>query len=378
MRNIDVTPRPLAELASHLSDAATKRLDAVVDAGRRLGQGRTIFNITPSAAADSGVAEAVETITALALDAGIDTRWYQLDMPAPFRVLSERLDNWLHGYDGDGGVLRDKERDLYEHVLSSNAENLVDEISNGDIVVLHEAATAGLAQAFSEAGAWVVWRCHGGTEDLNEHSQLAWSFLEPYLDWANRMVFTRDVYRPPFAPPDSCDVIAPSIVPDSPKNRVLDLDESLSIVRLAGIFDGVAPFDAVPFIREDGRPGVIEKLDGVMLAGGPVPQGARVVTQVSRWSALKGNVQLIEAFAADRELPTTCTCCWWGRLWIVRAGKLPGWLTALVASRSWLPTTGILLRRPACWRRCLTPMRYCRRRWLSGCTWPLSQCLTAR
>ena len=56
MRNIDVTPRPLAELASHLSDAATKRLDAVVDAGRRLGQGRTIFNITPSAAADSGVA----------------------------------------------------------------------------------------------------------------------------------------------------------------------------------------------------------------------------------------------------------------------------------------------------------------------------------
>lgn len=302
MRNIDVTPRPLAELASHLSDAATKRLDAVVDAGRRLGQGRTIFNITPSAAADSGVAEAVETITALALDAGIDTRWYQLDMPAPFRVLSERLDNWLHGYDGDGGSLRDKERDLYEHVLSSNAENLVDEISNGDIVVLHEAATAGLAQAFSEAGAWVVWRCHGGTEDLNEHSQLAWSFLEPYLDWANRMVFTRDVYRPPFAPPDSCDVIAPSIVPDSPKNRVLDLDESLSIVRLAGIFDGVAPFDAVPFIREDGRPGVIERLDGVMLAGGPVPQGARVVTQVSRWSALKGNVQLIEAFAADREL----------------------------------------------------------------------------
>ena len=116
------------------------------------------------------------------------------------------------------------------------------------------------------------------------------------------MVFTRDVYRPPFAPPDSCDVIAPSIVPDSPKNRVLDLDESLSIVRLAGIFDGVAPFDAVPFIREDGRPGVIERLDGVMLAGGPVPQGARVVTQVSRWSALKGNVQLIEAFAADREL----------------------------------------------------------------------------
>ena len=78
------------------------------------------------------------------------------------------------------------------------------EISSGDIVVLHEAATAGLAQAFSEAGAWVVWRCHGGTEDLNEHSQLAWSFLEPYLDWANRMVFTRDVYRPPFAPPDSC------------------------------------------------------------------------------------------------------------------------------------------------------------------------------
>ena len=64
----------------------------------------------------------------------------------------------------------------------------------------------------------------------------------------------------------------PSIDADSPKNRVLDLDEAWSVARLSGIFTGEPPFEAVPFMRHDGRADAFRGLaDDPVLAGGPVP-----------------------------------------------------------------------------------------------------------
>ena len=83
---------------------------------------------------------------------------------------------------------------------------------------------------------------------------------------------------------------------------MLDLDDSWSVARLSGFFDGQAPFDAVPFIREDGRPDAFRGLkdDGADAGfGAPVPQGARIVTQVQRWDRLKGGLELVEAFASQ-------------------------------------------------------------------------------
>ena len=49
------------------------------------------------------------------------------------------------------------------------------------------------------------------------------------------------------------------------------------MARLSGIFADKPPFEAVPFMRHDGRADAFRGLaDDPVLAGGPVPLGARV------------------------------------------------------------------------------------------------------
>ena len=51
MRTIDVAPLPLSELESHLDEVASHRLNGGIDAARVLLEGRTVWTVTPSAAA---------------------------------------------------------------------------------------------------------------------------------------------------------------------------------------------------------------------------------------------------------------------------------------------------------------------------------------
>lgn len=299
MRTIDVAPLPLSDLESHLDEVATRRLRDGVAAARNLLEGRTVWTITPTSAAASGPAEIVAPLVGYALDIGIDARWLVLDAPREFNTIAARLHAGIHGDRGDGGKLAEKQRDIYEHVIASNAENIVDDIRDGDVVILHDPPTAGLAKALKAAGATVIWRCHLGAQDTGDTGQRAWAFLDRYLEEVDLVVVSRPNYRPPFVEPERCAVIAPSINPDSPKNRVLDLDEAWSVARLAGVFDGEPPFDAVAFVHEDGRPDAIRELPTLAGAGLPVPQGVRVIAQVSRWDRLKGGKELVDAFAEN-------------------------------------------------------------------------------
>lgn len=314
MRTIDVAPLPLSDLESHLGELAIRRLGDAVAAADALLDGCTVWTVTPTSSASSGPAETVAPLVGYARGLGIDARWLVLDAPAEFVQISTRLTTALHGQHGDGGKLGDKQRDIYEHVLASNAENVLDEVREGDVVILHDPATAGLARAFHQAGARVIWRCHAATENTSEQAAHAWAFLDRYLEDADLVVASRAEYLPPYIEEERGTVIAPSINPDSPKNRVLDLDEAWSVVRLAGLFAGEAPFDAVPLLREDGRPDAFRGLgaqgageggsaddDAVspLVAGAPVPEGARAITQVQRWDHLKGGLELVEAFASQ-------------------------------------------------------------------------------
>ena len=99
-----------------------------VDAVHGLLGGRTIWTVTPSAVAGSGPAEIVAPLVGYARGLGIDARWLTLDAPAEFLTISSRLHAAMHGDRGDGGRLADKQRDIYEHVLASNADNVADEV----------------------------------------------------------------------------------------------------------------------------------------------------------------------------------------------------------------------------------------------------------
>ena len=299
MRTIDVAPLPLTDLESHLDELAVQRLRGGVRAAEALLEGRTVWTITPSASAASGPAETVAPLVGYARGLGIDARWLVLDAPSEFVELAGRLNSFLHGDSGDGGNLKDKQRDIYEHVLASNADNIVDELRDNDIVVLHDPATAGLARAAKAAGAVVLWHCHAGTADAGEAGQRVWAFLDRYLEDVDMVIASREEYLPVYIEADRCAVIAPSINPDSPKNRVFDLDESWSVARLSGFFAGEPPFSAVPLLREDGRHDAFRGLEPGKSTGfgDPVPEGARIITQVQRWDRLKGGLQLVEAFA---------------------------------------------------------------------------------
>lgn len=299
MRTIDVAPLPLSDLESHLDEVATRRLRDGVQAAQALLDGRTIWVVTPTSAASSGVAETVAPLVGYARGLGLEARWLTLDAPGEFRDIAERLHTTIHGEQGDGGKLGDKQRDIYEHVLASNADNVVEDVREGDVVILEDPPTAGLARAFKQAGATVVWRCHLGTDAPEEPAQVAWAFLDRYLEDVDLVVVSRPSYLPAFVDPDHAAVVAPSINPESPKNRVLDLDESWTVVRLAGVFAGKPPFEAVPLLREDGRADAFRGFEGqeVSVTGGMVPEGACTITQVQRWDRLKGGLELVEAFA---------------------------------------------------------------------------------
>ena len=156
MRTIDVAPLPLSELESHLDEVAAHRLRDGVAAAQALLEGRVLWTVTPTDQAGAGPVETVAPLVGYARGLGVDARWLCLDAPAEFAALSGRLHSWIHGDIGDRGRLGDKERDLYEHTLASNAENVAGDIREGDIVILHDPATAGLAsrrRAPSSSGA---------------------------------------------------------------------------------------------------------------------------------------------------------------------------------------------------------------------------------
>ena len=80
-----------------------------------------------------------------------------------------------------GGALTAAAADHYAMVLDGNAVELLDHIRPGDLVLLHDPQTAGLAPALAGAGARVAWRCHIGVDWENAATQAAWRFLRPYL-----------------------------------------------------------------------------------------------------------------------------------------------------------------------------------------------------
>ncbi len=89
----------------------------------------------------------------------------------------------------------------------------------GDIVILHDPQTAGLASHLARQGARVVWRCHIGTDLPNAHTREAWDFLLPHLAECQAIVFSRASFVPPELAAADVWIIEPSIDPLSPKNR---------------------------------------------------------------------------------------------------------------------------------------------------------------
>jgi trehalose synthase len=294
---VPIHPQPLERFRPLLGEGFAEMERVAAWAGEAFA-GRAIWHLS-STARGGGVAEMLHTLLPYARDAGVDVRWVVLREEEEFFTVTKRLHNCLHGDPGDGGELGENARKVYEAALRENAELLAPTMQRGDVVYLHDPQTAGMVPALCDRGVKIVWRCHIGADRPNDIVHGAWDFLRPYLERADAYVFSRREYVWEGLDTEKVWLMPPVIDPFSPKNQELEPAVTTAILKEIGLTPG--GLDAVPgFARADGSPGRVER-EATIVEEEKIPDGARVLAQVSRWDRLKDPRGLLEMLA--RHLP---------------------------------------------------------------------------
>ena len=270
-----------------------ERFQAAIESGRALFQGRSIWNVN-STAKGGGVAEMLRSLLAYAEGGGVDTRWVVIAGNPDFFRVTKRIHNNLHGAPGDGGDLGKREHEIYSGASEPNARELAELVNEDDIVILHDPQTAGLCASLKEAGAIVLWRCHVGLDTPNDIARTAWRFLRPYLESADDYIFSRRAFVWDDLPDDKIQIVPPSIDAFSPKNQDMAPTQVTAILHAAEVVTDGSPGEEPTFVRVDGSEGRVTRAADVV--GGPVPEGARLVVQVSRWDRLKDPLGVMAGF----------------------------------------------------------------------------------
>ncbi len=256
--------------------------------------GITVWNVS-STADGGGVAEMLHVLVGYILNAGVDVRWVVLSGDEEFFRITKRIHNRLHGFSGDDGELGPAEAAHYRGIAEQNAEGLSKSVHAGDVVLLHDPQSLGLAEAVSEIGAIVVWRSHIGTALSNRWTEDAWTFLRPHLGACRAFVFSRESYAPSWLPAERVTTIHPSIDPFSPKNQGLADPEVRSILTTVGVLAG----PDVAQLSSNGKPRRrrVTRRAAIVADGPPLDPETPVVIQVSRWDRLKDMQGVMEGFA---------------------------------------------------------------------------------
>jgi trehalose synthase len=274
-------------------------MDELLPRGEALAQqlaGTAVVSVN-STASGGGVAEMLSVLLPYARGVGIDARWLVIEGDERFFAITKRLHNHVYGTPGDGGPLAAEEHDHYRSVMRENAAELATAIRPGDVVILHDPQTAGLADDLRARGAAVLWRCHIGTDTMNAHTDVGWSFLERYVgpSSVDGYVFSRAAFAPPWMPPEMVHEIPPSIDPFSPKNQDLDAENVRTILTTVGLLAG--PSGDASYMARDGTPRRVIHGADIVRTGPPPDPEAPLVLQVSRWDRLKDMAGVLAGFA---------------------------------------------------------------------------------
>jgi trehalose synthase len=279
-----------------LGTRSWRRFTESLSLGRSALEGRTLWHLS-STVTGGGVAELLASVLGYLKGAEVSSRWIAIDGSHDFFVVTKRLHHMLHGKEGDGGPLGETERRRYEEFLFGQLPDIAALLQPGDVVVLHDPQVAGLAPALRDAGATLVWNCHIGSDDVNDLTQRAWSFLMPFVSACDAVVFScaRHVWR-------NLDGVRVAIVPPcidafSPKNAPLGARQVKAILAATGIVPGGGGGEPM-YTRRDGTPARITWTADV-IEEAPVPPTAPIVSQVSRWDPLKDHAGVAATFAQD-------------------------------------------------------------------------------
>lgn len=173
-----------------------------------------------------GVAEILRSMVPILRDLGLVCDWRVLDGSPPFFEVTKQMHNRLQG--GDGRMTQAEGR-VWSEWQQRNAETLGGEY---DIVVVHDPQPAGLGRHAGHVGRHWIWRLH---IDTSRPHPGVWTFLLPYLDAFDLLVFTLPEFVPTEVHSEQVRVMAPAIDPLSPKNRPIPLGRAQDIVAGLGI-----------------------------------------------------------------------------------------------------------------------------------------------
>ena len=269
-------------------------IDRGILRARELFDGRVVWHVN-STARGGGVAELLQSLLAYTRGAGVDARWGVISGDPDFFTVTKRLHNHLHGARGDGGELDEEAHRIYERSLAPAAADLASRVRADDVVFLHDPQTAGMVASLRETGAVTVWRCHVGLDLPNGIARGAWDFLRPYVADSDAFVFSRRAFVWDHLDEERIWLVAPSIDAFSPKNQAMAEETVRAILQRVGLGDGHR--HASPsFLRQDGTPGRVDR-GAELYQEARVPDGATLISQVSRWDALKDPVGVLRGFA---------------------------------------------------------------------------------
>jgi len=294
LSEVKIASQSIDRLIPLVGEEPVARLKAKADAARGALEGRRLWNVN-STALGGGVAEMLHSLMPYVRGLGFDARWAVIEGNDDFFRLTKRLHHALHGSRGDGSDLGDAERAVYEAVAKENAARLGEAVKPGDLVLLHDPQTAGMAPHLMAQGAIVIWRCHVGNDEPGPDVDLGWDFLARYVENVPVNVFTREQYIP-----DCCDhgrsvIIPPSIDPFSPKNQEMSEETARAILDKAGIIEGAS--EAAPiFTRQDGSAGRVNRQADIVRSGRAPAWDTPLIVQVSRWDPLKDPVGVMQGF----------------------------------------------------------------------------------
>jgi len=294
MENVDFPTLAPERFEAVLEPEPYRSFIEAMDRVRGLLGSRRVWFVN-STAKGGGVAEMLKPVLGYLRGAGWEASWLVTDGDEEFFRVTKRIHNHLHGHEGDDGDLDADALGAYEVSLERERDEILARVQPGDVVLLQDPQTLGLAPALSDAGVKVVWSCHVGIDEPNDVARGAWDALRGYLENADRYLFTRRSYVWEGLDEDRVGLVPPAIDPFSPKNQRLEADDVAGILAAAGIQDdGLATRGS--FESEDGSSGTItERADVVEDA--PLPGSVPVVLQVSRWDRLKDHAGVLRGFA---------------------------------------------------------------------------------
>jgi len=296
LTRVELRPLSLARFAGVLPPERWAEFEAVARTTSERLRGRVVWNLN-STAAGGGVAEILTSLIPYSVDAGVDARWLVVHAPPEFFALTKRIHNNLHGAPGDGGDLGPAEHLVYERGLAPAAAELADVVSPGDVVILHDPQTAGLAGAAHAAGARVVWRCHIGIDHPHPLAQRAWEFLGRYLGDVQTVIMSREAFAWQGWDSRRLRIVAPSIDAFSTKNVDLAPATVRRILAAAGVLHDPQFAGGTARVPREQDGDIVVSHRAEMIEQSPADLAHDLVVQVSRWDRLKDPFGVITGFA---------------------------------------------------------------------------------